>query len=96
MDAVVRESHSTACGEDIPSDSAKHENPPDAARPESFSSRPSQCDRESRPCRGVPFAAEWQYVCEAERWTVPTPSKSQSSATAKTAERHFVVQSLPG
>ena len=91
MDAVVSESHSTARGEDVPSVSAKHEEPPGAPRPESFSPRASQCDRESRPCRGVPFAAEWQYVREAERWTVPTSSKSQSSATAKTAERHLVV-----
>ena len=66
MDAVVRESHSTACGEDVPFDSAKHEKSPGAARPESFSPRASQCDRESRPRRGVPFAAEWEYVREAE------------------------------
>src|SRR5580704_1628712 len=92
MDAVVRESHSTACGEDVPSDSAKHEKPPGAARPESFPPRASQCDRESRPCRGVPSASKWQYVRKAERRTLPAPSKSQSSATAKTAERHLVIQ----
>jgi hypothetical protein len=84
MDAVVRESHSTAYEEDVPFDSVKHEKPPGADRPESFSPRASQCDRESRPRRGVPFAAEWQYVREAEQWTVSTASKSQSSATAKT------------
>ena len=91
MGAVVRESRSTACGEDVPSGSANHEEPPGVARPESFSPRASQCDRESRPRRGVPFAAEWQYVRQAERWTVLTSSKSQSRVTAKTAERHFVV-----
>ena len=41
--------------------------------------------------RGVSFAAEWQYVREAERWTVPTSTKSQSSITAETAEGHLVV-----
>jgi hypothetical protein len=46
----------------------------------------------SRVLIGVsPFAAEWQYVRQAERWTVSTSSKSQSRATAKTAERNFVV-----
>ena len=91
MDAIVRESYSTACGEDVLFDSAKHEKPPGTARPESFSARASQCDRESRPRRGVPFAAEWQYVREAERRPLPTSSKSQSSAAEKTVERHLVI-----
>ena len=70
----------------------RNEKPPGTARPESFSARASQCDRESRPCRGIPFTFKWQYVRKAERRTLPAPSKNQSSATAKTVERHLVVQ----
>lgn len=96
MDAVVGKSHSITRGEDISFDSAEPEKPPGAARSKSLSPRASQCDRESRPCGRVPFAAEWKHVREVGRRTLLTSSKGQSSTVAKAAERYFVVQFLAG